>query len=113
MLRYLVVIVPLFLHLFLFSAPLDAKTPPTGSKGPGMDGPATLDYGMHTGHRRVLSGRAGPLTDSTDSRGRSAAQSQQILTACTAADSKNSAGFFTDHLLIVGALIGARAEHRR
>ena len=33
--------------------------------------------------------------------------------AATAADSKNSAGFFTDHLLIVGALIGARAEHRQ
>ena len=44
--------------------------------------PGTLDYVMHTGHRRVLSGLAGPLTDSTDSRGRSAAQSQQILTAC-------------------------------
>jgi hypothetical protein len=43
--------------------------------------PATFDYVMHTGHRRVLSGLAGPHTDSTDSRGRSAAQSEQILTA--------------------------------
>ena len=52
--------------------------------------PETFDYVMHTGHRRVLSGLAGPRTDSTDSRGRSAAQPQQILTPWMAKELSDS-----------------------
>ena len=43
--------------------------------------PATFDYAMHTGRRRVSSGLAGPHPDSTDSRGRSTSQPERMLTA--------------------------------
>ena len=42
--------------------------------------PATFDYVVHTGRRRVSSGLAGPHPDSTDSRGRSTSQPRRMLT---------------------------------
>ena len=44
--------------------------------------PATFDYVVHTGRRRVSSGLAGPHPDSTDSRGRSTSQPERMLTQC-------------------------------
>ena len=46
--------------------------------------PATFDYVVHTGRRRVSSGLAGPHPDSTDSRGRSTSQPERMLTVWAA-----------------------------
>ena len=51
--------------------------------------PATFDYAMHTGRRRVSSGLAGPHPDSTDSRGRSTSQPERMLTPWGAKMTKN------------------------